>query len=220
MTWTDSVIPSKGETRITAKETTYAACSPPLLVLPVLSEAEGSVAEGSGGVRGGRVWSERRNPVVGRLYPTPAFAGASLAQPPLTKGRKREAGPSGDGATTHLENRRMSPAHVMSHHDCQALLNEFRQNLAAFYAALKLAPPYDSVEKTIRGLSALFETKTAEEQAQLLGDDSLRWKLHVQAFIDSGLHKKHRGIITGLARTDAIDQFPESLRYLLEPFRS
>ena len=36
MTWTDSVIPSKGETRITAKETTYAACSPPLLVLPVL----------------------------------------------------------------------------------------------------------------------------------------------------------------------------------------
>ena len=28
--------------------------SPPLLVLPVLSEAEGSVAEGSGGARGGR----------------------------------------------------------------------------------------------------------------------------------------------------------------------
>ena len=57
MTWTDSVIPSKGETRITAKETTYAPCSPPLLVLPVLSEAEGSEAEGSeaegsGGVRG------------------------------------------------------------------------------------------------------------------------------------------------------------------------
>ena len=25
------------------------------------------------------------------LYPTPAFAGASLAQPPLTKGRKRKA---------------------------------------------------------------------------------------------------------------------------------
>ena len=114
----------------------------------------------------------------------------------------------------------MSPAHVMSHHDCQALLNEFRQNLAAFYAALKLAPPYDSVEKTIRGLSALLKTKTAEEQAQLLGDDALKGKLHIQAFIDSGLHKKHRGIITGLARTDAIDQFPESLRYLLEPFRS
>ena len=108
----------------------------------------------------------------------------------------------------------------MSRHNCQALLNEFRQNLEAFYAALKLAPPYDSVEKTIRGLSTLFETKTAEEQAQLLGDDALKWKLHLQAFTDSGLHKKHRGIITGLARTDAIEQFPESLRYLLEPFQS
>ena len=115
---------------------------------------------------------------------------------------------------------RINPGSVMSQHDDQALLNEFRQNLEAFYAALKLAPPYDSVEKTIRCLSALLNTKTVEEQVQLLGDDSLRWQLHVQAFTDSGLHKKHRGIITGLARTDAIDQFPESLQYLLEPFRS
>ena len=102
----------------------------------------------------------------------------------------------------------------------QALLNEFRENLEAFYAALKLAPPYDSVEKTIRCLSALLNTKTAEEQAQVLSDNAVKWQLHVQAFVDSGLHKKHRGIITGRARTDAFDQFPESLRYLLEPFRS
>ncbi len=108
----------------------------------------------------------------------------------------------------------------MSQHDCQALLTEFRQNLEAFYAALKLAPPYDSVENTIRCCSALLKTKTAEEQAQLLAHDALRWKLHVQAFIDSGLHKKHRGIIIGLAHSEAMDQFPESLRYLLEPFRS
>ncbi len=108
---------------------------------------------------------------------------------------------------------------IMSPHDCQTLLNEFRQNLEAFYAALKLAPPYDSVEKTIRCLSTLFKTKTVEEQEQLLVNDSLRWKLYVQAFIDSGLHKKHRGIIIGLARNDDLGQFPESVRYLLEPFR-
>ena len=102
----------------------------------------------------------------------------------------------------------------------QALLSEFRENLEAFYAELKLAPPYDSVEKTIRCLSDLFKTKTAEEQAQVLRDNALKWQLHVQAFVDSGLHKKHRGIITGLAHTDAFDRFPESLRYLLEPFRS
>jgi len=109
---------------------------------------------------------------------------------------------------------------VMSPHDCQTLLNELRQNLAAFYAALKLAPPYDSVEKAIRCLSTLFKTKTVEEQEQLLGNDSLRWKLYVQALIDSGLHTKHRGIITELARTDDLGRFPESVRYLLEPFRS
>ena len=108
----------------------------------------------------------------------------------------------------------------MSQHDCQALLTEFRQNLEDFYAELKLAPPYDSVEKTIRCFSTLLKTKTAKEQGQLLADDSLRWKLHLQAFIASGLQKKHRGIITGLARTEAIQQFPVSLRYLLEPFRS
>ncbi len=104
-------------------------------------------------------------------------------------------------------------------HDGQPLLTEFRRNLEAFYAALKLAPPYDSVEKTIRCLSDLVKTQTAEEQAHLLANDVLRQQLHVRALIDSGLHKKHRGIITGLTRTEALDQFPRSLRYLLEPFR-
>ena len=109
---------------------------------------------------------------------------------------------------------------IMAERECQNLLSEFRENLEAFYAALKLAPPYDSVEKTIRCLSDLFKSRTAEEQAQVLGDKALKRQLHVQAVVDSGLHKKHRGIIAGLARTDAIDQFPESVRYLLEPFRS
>ncbi len=107
----------------------------------------------------------------------------------------------------------------MSQRECQNLLGEFRENLEALYAELKLAPPYDSVEKTIRCLDNLFRAKTAKEQAQVLSDIALKQQLHVQAFVDSGLHKKHRGIITGLARTDAFDQFPESLRYLLEPFR-
>lgn len=108
----------------------------------------------------------------------------------------------------------------MSRRDDQAFLSEFRQNLEDFYAALNLAPPYDSVEKTIRCLDNLFKAKTAEEQAQVLSNNALKWQLHAQAFVDSGLHKKHRGIITGLAHTDAFEQFPESLRYLLEPFRS
>ena len=114
----------------------------------------------------------------------------------------------------------MDPTSIMSRHDDQNLLSEFRETLEAFYAELKLAPPYDSVEKTIRCLDDLFKARTAEEQAQVLSDNTLKWQLHVRAFIDSGLHKKHRGIITGLAHTDTFDRFPESLRYLLEPFRS
>lgn len=102
--------------------------------------------------------------------------------------------------------------------DCQPLLNEFRRNLETFYAALKLAPPYDSVEKTLRCLATLLQTKTAEEQQQLLDDDALKHNLHIQAFIESGLHHKHRGIITHLTRTTPTDQFPASVRYLLEPF--
>ena len=76
----------------------------PLLCLScLLSEAEGSVAEGSGGVGAlgmplaltrGRGYDHDGEPpcfMDGWLYPTPAFAGACLAQPPLTKGRKTTA---------------------------------------------------------------------------------------------------------------------------------
>ncbi len=108
----------------------------------------------------------------------------------------------------------------MSQRECQRLLGEFRANLEAFYAEMKLAPPYDSVEKTIRCLDSLLKARTTEEQTQVFSDHALRRQLHVQAIIDSGLQKKHRGIIAGLVRTDAFEQFPESLRYLLEPFRS
>lgn len=107
----------------------------------------------------------------------------------------------------------------MSRDDRQPLLTEFRQHLEAFYAALNLAPPYHSVEKAILCLSSLVTTKTAEQQEQLLGDQVLRRELYVQAFTDSGLHHKHRGIITGRACTDDLATFPDSVRYLLEPFR-
>ncbi len=103
--------------------------------------------------------------------------------------------------------------------ESQPLLNEFRQNLETFYAALHLAPPYHSVEKALLCLSSLFKAKTAEQQAQILSNEALRWTLYLQAFTDSGLHNKHRGIIARQARTDDLHQVPNALRYLLEPFR-
>ncbi len=107
----------------------------------------------------------------------------------------------------------------MSHDESQPLLDEFRRNLEAFYAALRLAPPYHSMEKTLLCLSDLFKTQTAEQQAHLLNNEALRGTLYLRAFTDSGLHKKHRGIIAGQANANDLGTFPDSLRYLLEPFR-
>lgn len=116
---------------------------------------------------------------------------------------------------THLTN----PSFTMSRDDCQPLLNEFRQHLEDFYAVLHLAPPYHSIEQAIACLSALTDTKTDDQRKQLLVNPILRRELYGQAFTDSGLHKKHRGIIAGRARTQDLATFPNPLRFLLEPFR-
>ncbi len=107
----------------------------------------------------------------------------------------------------------------MSQNECRPLLDEFRRNLEAFYAALRLAPPYHSMEKTLLCLADLFKTQTVEQQAQLLNNEALRCTFYLRAFTDSGLHNKHRGIIAGQARANDLGAFPDSLRYLLEPFR-
>lgn len=100
----------------------------------------------------------------------------------------------------------------------KSLQHGFRQNLEEFYATLKLAPPYHSVEKAIRCLSALLHEKTIEEQQEISQDQELKRKLYQQAFIESGLSMKHRGIISGLAQAQKIECFPQEYRYLLEPF--
>lgn len=80
------------------------------------------------------------------------------------------------------------------------MVAEFRQALQVFYSRLQLAPPYDSVEKALRRLTASIKALPVDEQEQMFSDPSLRWAHYRQAFIDSGLNQKHRGIIAGLAR--------------------
>ncbi|OAI47204.1 hypothetical protein AYO43_04860 [Nitrospira sp. SCGC AG-212-E16] len=81
-----------------------------------------------------------------------------------------------------------------------ALREEFRHHLETFYAQLKLAPPYESVEKAIRSLTTSVHAMPPLERARLLTDATARWQQFRQAFESSGLSKKHRGIIAGLAR--------------------
>ena len=81
-----------------------------------------------------------------------------------------------------------------------ALREEFRRHLETFYAQLKLAPPYESVEKAIRSLTTSVHALPASERTRLTTDATARWQQFRHAFESSGLSKKHRGIIAGLAR--------------------
>ena len=83
----------------------------------------------------------------------------------------------------------------------QILLTDFRHDLESFYQRLHLAPPYDSVEKALSSLSTLIQTKTADEQQHIADNSISKWKLYQKAMIESGLYKKHRGIIAGLLRS-------------------
>jgi hypothetical protein len=84
--------------------------------------------------------------------------------------------------------------------DTLALREEFRDHLETFYAQLKLAPPYESVEKAIRSLTTSVHALPPSERARLATNAAARWQQFRQAFESSGLNKKHRGIIAGLAR--------------------
>jgi len=85
---------------------------------------------------------------------------------------------------------------------------EFRLHLETFYAQLKLAPPYESVEKAIRSLTTSVHALPPSERARLTTDTTARWQYYRRAFESSGLSKKHRGIIAGLARNRSSLKLP------------
>jgi hypothetical protein len=95
------------------------------------------------------------------------------------------------------------------------LKDEFRRHLNTFYSRLKLAPPYESVEKALRALTTAVHALPKEEQARIIADSVARWEQFARAFHTSGLVKKHRGIIAGLARNrSALDLPAEYDRFL------
>jgi hypothetical protein len=100
----------------------------------------------------------------------------------------------------------------------KALGGDFRRHLEIFYARLKLAPPYDSVEKAIKSLTATVASMPLEEQARVLGDAKLTWDQYRRAFVESGLASKHRGIILGLIRSDRTKELPAEYAGFLEVY--
>lgn len=101
----------------------------------------------------------------------------------------------------------------------QAIRDEFRGHLEQFYAQLKLAPPYHSVEKAVAHLTASLKAMVPEERARLAADQALKWAQYKTAFVESGLSQKHRGIIAGLARTGKTG-LPAEYQALLDVYLS
>lgn len=97
----------------------------------------------------------------------------------------------------------------------QVLRDEFRRHLDIFYARLKLAPPYHSVEQAVLHLTTLLQAMEPEERARLAAVPARRWELFRRAFVEAGLNQKHRGIIAGLARSrQSLDLSPEYDHFL------
>ena len=102
----------------------------------------------------------------------------------------------------------------------RALREEFRSHLEIFYARLKLAPPYESVEKALRVLTTAVHNLPNAQQVRLAQDSEMRWEEFRRAFEASGLAKKHRGIIAGLARNRAALDLPKEYHRFLTLFTS
>ncbi|MBH0188411.1 MAG: hypothetical protein HP493_06035 [Nitrospira sp.] len=100
------------------------------------------------------------------------------------------------------------------------LQDEFRTHLETFYARLKLAPPYESVEKAIRALTTAVYALPKAEQTRIMSDPVARWEQFRLAFHTSGLSKKHRGIIAGLARDRSAVDLPAEYDHFLHLFTS
>ncbi|MGC3975263.1 MAG: hypothetical protein QM771_12900 [Nitrospira sp.] len=102
----------------------------------------------------------------------------------------------------------------------RSLRDEFRRHLDVFYSRLKLAAPYDSVEKALGTLTTTLKALPPEELQHVGMDQTQRWAHFRQAFVDSGLIQKHRGIIAGLARSGAPLDLPPEFDPLLDLYRS
>jgi hypothetical protein len=101
----------------------------------------------------------------------------------------------------------------------QVLREEFRSHLQTFYAQLKLAPPYESVEKAVRALTTALHGLPIAQRTRIAEDSALKWEQFRLAFETSGLSRKHRGIIAGLAGHGKTFSLPPEYEHFLSLFK-
>jgi len=74
----------------------------------------------------------------------------------------------------------------------------FRHRVTLLYRSLQITPPYHSVEKAILTLRDRLLSMPEPELRATADDSASLNSLFTQVFIDSGLAKKNRGIISKL----------------------
>ena len=100
----------------------------------------------------------------------------------------------------------------------QRFRQEFRRHLEIFYAKLKLAPPYHTIEKAILALSQSLSEMSLEDREGVAADPALQWAQYRAAFIKSGLNLKHRGIISGMVQAGGTRDLPTEYEPFLSAF--
>ncbi len=98
------------------------------------------------------------------------------------------------------------------------LRETFRRHLDTFYATLKLAPPYHSVEQSLLHLTRILNALPVEERQRIANDPAAQWTSFREAFVSSGLNLKHRGILAALARRREALDLPAEYHCLLDTF--
>lgn len=92
---------------------------------------------------------------------------------------------------------------------------EFRSHLEHFYTYIHLAPPYHSIEKALQLLSNILRAKPEPLCQTIANDQTLKWEMFQEAFVSSGLNRKHRGIILTFAKDPMLSNTShESMQFL------
>lgn len=95
---------------------------------------------------------------------------------------------------------------------------EFKHRVTLFYRSLQITPPYHSVEKAMLSLRDTLKSLPEMELRAAAADPAPLDALFAHVFIESGLAKKSRGIITKLL-TDRPDVLPTECKPFGKAFK-
>jgi len=94
---------------------------------------------------------------------------------------------------------------------------EFKRRVTLFYRSLQITPPYHSVEKALLALRETLKHLPETDVRAAAADPSPLNVLFARVFIESGLAKKNRGIITKVL-TDRPDLLAPDCRPFADAF--